>query len=467
MLTGVLSVAATEISSFALDSAGNVWIWPFTELEDDDDNGNISVSSLSEASPVQLQLPFAAASFSANECELLLTDTAGQVWWLRYNPHENCSDAGGGFVVEGAQQVPGLSSVVKVAVGSGSYYALHADGTVSAWGANHEGQLGMGDWTDRDEPDLIPGLHSVTDLVAADPGVVFALQADGTLLSWGNNDYYQLGRTLTGDDAGQSPGLVMNGVAAVAAGGTHALASTVDGSVWSWGGNSRMELGFDDRSSRQMPEQVPGISSAVQVFAGNQTSFALTESGTLLAWGDNRTGILGQLEPKQELTPVATVLPTSVVQTAGGSLNGIALLDSGEVWTWGTDTYALGGRPGADLTGQPGRVRGLPNDVARVAAGWTSAFAVTVDGDLFAWGRNVSGELGIGAPITVTEPTEVNLPAVAQVASPASTQSQSPPRVTVQLGSRLQRQARPGNSTPTGNPAAGCTRCVIHCGRHW
>ena len=166
-----------------------------------------------------------------------------------------------------------------------------------------------------------------------------------------------------------------------------------------------------------MPEQVPGISSAVQVFAGNQTSFALTESGTLLAWGDNRTGILGQLEPKQELTPVATVLPTSVVQTAGGSLNGIALLDSGEVWTWGTDTYALGGRPGADLTGQPGRVRGLPNDVARVAAGWTSAFAVTVDGDLFAWGRNVSGELGIGAPITVTEPTKVNLPAVAQVAS--------------------------------------------------
>jgi hypothetical protein len=68
--------------------------------------------------------------------------------------------------------VPGLSNVTAVAATDGNSFALTADRTLFAWGANGEGELGTGDTSDSPSPILVEGLTDITQVSAAATSVV-------------------------------------------------------------------------------------------------------------------------------------------------------------------------------------------------------------------------------------------------------------------------------------------------------
>jgi alpha-tubulin suppressor-like RCC1 family protein len=72
-------------------------------------------------------------------------------------------------------------------------YAIKADGTVWSWGDNTFGQVGDGSTTDRCTPYQV--LTGVVTGTASDYYSVYIVKADKTIWSWGNNGYGQLGRT--------------------------------------------------------------------------------------------------------------------------------------------------------------------------------------------------------------------------------------------------------------------------------
>jgi hypothetical protein len=76
--------------------------------------------------------------------------------------------------------VPGLSDVTAVVVTDGSSFALTADGTLFAWGANGEGELGTGETVDSTSPILVEGLTAIAQVSAAVSSVV-ALGRDCTV----------------------------------------------------------------------------------------------------------------------------------------------------------------------------------------------------------------------------------------------------------------------------------------------
>ncbi len=68
-----------------------------------------------------------------------------------------------------------------------------------------------------------------------------AVQANGDLYAWGNNDHGQLGDGTTTDSS--VPKLVGSGFASVAAGDTHSLAVRTGGDLFAWGNDACAQLG--------------------------------------------------------------------------------------------------------------------------------------------------------------------------------------------------------------------------------
>ena len=62
--------------------------------------------------------------------------------------------------------------------------ALQADGTVWTWGLNHQVQLGDGTQVNWQVPRQVPDLPTITQ-ISARVGHVLALASDGTVWAWG------------------------------------------------------------------------------------------------------------------------------------------------------------------------------------------------------------------------------------------------------------------------------------------
>ena len=141
-------------------------------------------------------------------------------------------------------KVEGLTGVKAVyAVGSSSY-ALKEDGTVWAWGENSKGELDTDGLEDTCTPTLMKDLSGITDIAG---GIYYrvALKADGTVWTWGGNYNGTLGQGAYGSYIQNTPVQLesLSGIADVDTGYYHTAALESGGTVWTWGDNGYKQLG--------------------------------------------------------------------------------------------------------------------------------------------------------------------------------------------------------------------------------
>jgi alpha-tubulin suppressor-like RCC1 family protein len=281
--------------------------------------------------------------------------------------------------------------------------------TAVAWGQNLFRQLGDGSSNSlSNAPVTALGLHFVT-AVAAGGRHSLALLANGTVYSWGNNEYGQLGNNsqATGDAPGVVPGL--SGVKAIAAGANHSLALLTDGTVMSWGNNEAGQLGNGTTQDSEVPVAVKGLSGVKAIAAGADFSLALLNNGTAMAWGDNEEGQLGTGNLKSSTVPVTVKGLSGGSSISAGGAFSLALLAKGTVMGWGSDRNGvLSNSTVEEVSNQPVAVGGL-SGVTAVATGNDHALALLSNGTVMAWGQDSAGELGIGVIKTREEtPTAVS-----------------------------------------------------------
>jgi len=240
------------------------------------------------------------------------------------------------------------ATMPTVLAGEGHTVALRSDGTVWSWGDNGYGQLGRGT-VDKGSP-IPTQVGNLSDIVAiaAEGGASFlktghtvALKSDGTVWTWGNNENGQLGLGTT--DKGSSvpvqvPGL--SDVVAIAAGSLHTLALKSNGTVWAWGYNYYGQLGNGTKGSSSVPVQVTGLNAVTSISAQYLQSVAVRSDGTVWTWGSNFFGYLGY-DTKGGSNPTPKQVPKlkGIVSVKQGHLFTVALAGNGTVWTWGSNLF--------------------------------------------------------------------------------------------------------------------------------
>lgn len=142
------------------------------------------------------------------------------------------------------------------------------------------------------------------------------LTKDRKLYAFGRSRWGQLGDarfTQTGAVFGFTPEPVLTNVASFAAGVWHSVAVKGDGTVWTWGHNEWSELCDGTTTTRRVPTQLPPLpEEVVQVAALGTTTLLRTKSGALYGCGSNQTGSVGLERPK---TLPHGADPTMPVQT--------------------------------------------------------------------------------------------------------------------------------------------------------
>ncbi len=223
---------------------------------------------------------------------------------------------------------PGLSNVIAVAGTYQSSFAVRADGTLTAWGsttitnisANTTNVVALftsgsvialranGAISDLNG-NFISGVSNVVSVALGNFGS-FALRADGTLVSLGQN-------TIP---------VGLNRLSAIAAGSSHALALRTDGTVAAWGSGAATNIPI-------------GLSNVIGIAAGPTHSLALRANGTVAAWGSGTGTNL-----PAGLTNIAAIYASGYVQTPNLCL---AVRANGTVVAWGDNPFGETNPPAA------------------------------------------------------------------------------------------------------------------------
>ena len=120
------------------------------------------------------------------------------------------------------------------------------------------------------------------------------MKSDGTVWSWGYNNKGQIGNgTITVNELSPVQATGLTGVVSVAAGYEHTVALKSDGTVWTWGYNNYGQLGDGTTTDESSPVQVSGLTGVIAIAAGYEHTVALKSDGTVWAWGYNTYGQLG------------------------------------------------------------------------------------------------------------------------------------------------------------------------------
>lgn len=369
------------------------------------------------------------------------------------------------------------------AIACGSYHSiiLLENGSVYVCGDNADYQLGMDIVEYASTPGLLPGISNIVKAVCGDHHTLL-IRYDGEVLACGRNNFGQLGlghtnmvtsftKIMDPISAGGSEGLSMNADAGL----NHSIVMQADGTIMVFGDNSKGQLGLGvSVVSCTVPTKLPGY-NAFNVAAGrNHTIVLLTYrfgiQNVVVAFGDNTFGQMGDADPKittrwvpkvifegfkKKVIPrnSATANTSFYVDsdgvlygcgrnnyyqsTAGGfdagtksfapvllqarpvqitcSENHVALLDvNNHVHIWGANGNSQLGDGTSRDNATPTNISIRPDsslygkNIEFIACGWSHTMAVDSMGQVHAWGYNYNGQLGDATNTSKSNPINIS-----------------------------------------------------------
>ena len=235
-----------------------------------------------------------------------------------------------------------------------------------------------------------------------------ALLADGGVSCWGYNVNGELGNGTTVPlSTVPVPVTGITNATALAANAFHSCAVLADGGVECWGGNNYGQLGNGTSLQSNVPVAVTGLTDATDLAVGYYHSCAIVGGGGAACWGQGGYGQLGDgVRPSFALVPVAVSGITDATALIAGDRHTCAILGNGDMSCWGSNWFGQLGNGTNDESIAPIAVPGITG-VTDLAAGTGHTCVIVDDEAVSCWGHNASGQLGNGTTMSSNVPVPV------------------------------------------------------------
>lgn len=393
------TVAAGHHHSMAIKTNGSLWGFGRNA-----NNQIAQPTSSNYTSPAQVGTDFNWASVSCGEAFSIIVKANGTAW--------SCGNNGLGQL--GNSATAGNTNVALAQMGTdnkwlsiqcGADYTLgiKADGTLWSWGNNNFGQLGNGSFQPPSPMQI--GTSNNWVQVSAGYNSTMAITGSGSLQMTGNDFYGQMGNGPGGGSFGFVHLSFTNEWIALENGGFHTAAISSEGELYICGRGNGGQIGNGGTTDQPYPYQVPGTNWK-GVACGVSHTLAIRTDGTLWAWGSNTSGQLGIGSTTSQLSPVQVGTVNTWVSVSAGNNFSLGIRADGTLWAWGENGLSqLGDGTTIDRTA-PVQI-GTATNWTCADAGDVHAIGLQSTGVAYAWGRNIDGRLGDGTTTDRNAPTVI------------------------------------------------------------
>ena len=311
--TDWVAVAVNDRFTMALKSNGTLWAWGYNLVGQLGDGTNFD-----SLEPVQ-EITSATnwRTVAAGYQHAVAAQSDDSLWTWGWNSSGQLGDGTTDNKNTPNYVGDAIRRWMKIAAGEMHTIATMTDGTLWAWGYNADGQLGDNSTVNRNVP--VQEYSRGFDWIEVAAGLYHsvALKSNGSLWAWGLNNYGQLGdNTTITKHAPVREYTNAEDWVAVTAGDYHTVALKSDGTLWSWGSNEYGQLGNNSTVNSSVAiQEYYQDTDWVAVAAGINHTLALKSDGSIWAWGHNEYGQLGIG------STIDTNIPTPIAGEANDSMH--------------------------------------------------------------------------------------------------------------------------------------------------
>jgi alpha-tubulin suppressor-like RCC1 family protein len=393
-------ITAGDGFSMALDKNGRAWAWG------NNAGGNLGINSItSQNSPVSVlgtvrTFCKITAGGAVNSTSFTLAlDKYGRAWsWGR----NDVGQLGNNAVTSQLTPVSILGAVktfCEISNGVNQPFALAIDknGRVWSWGVNGNGQLGNNTVISQRTPVSVLGAVKTFCKVSVGGFHSLAIDKNGRLWAWGNNNNGQLGNNTSANSV-LTPVSVLGAVKTfchIAGGNSQSVAIDKNGQAWGWGFNGSGQTGDGSATDRLTPVSVQGQKKTFcKIASGNGVTLSIDNYGRLWAWGFNSNAQIGDGSAIPKRTPTRVCNNRTFCEVKGANNHVLAIEKNGQVWAWGTNTNGQLAQYNITTVLTPVSVAGAVKTFCQISAGLYHCIAIDKNGRAWGWGSNSNGRLG-------------------------------------------------------------------------
>lgn len=283
---------------------------------------------------------------------------------------------------------------------------------------NNCGQLGIGNTIDQETPQLVTLPNEEKPIsISLSSYHSIVLTNKGNLYTWGANNYYQLGVGNTKNQNTPQKVILPNEVKAkfVFCGDSFSFFLGDDDNLYSWGYNYYGQLGIGNTIVQKTPQLIkfPNNVKAKLVSIGKDHCMTIGDDGNLYTWGRNQNGQLGIGNTENKNTPQLVNLSNGIKAKYiySGGFHSLMIGTDNNLYSWGYNIHGELGIGNCIDQNTPQLVR-LPNGIKPkyISAGYIHSLLIGNDGNLYSWGRNYRYSLGLKNSNDQNTPQLVTLP---------------------------------------------------------
>ncbi len=279
--------------------------------------------------------------------------------------------------------------------------AIHQSRQLFCWGSAEHGGRGDGSIEPMAAPTRVLGLEGVTHVDAGNYGGC-AVAHGGEVWCWGRNDYGALGYA---PNDGPSTALEPHRVELpseveirqVVRGYEHACVLSAAGEVWCWGRGIMRGVAPPPYTDSHLPARVVSLENIRSIAAGIRHTCALRSDGAVLCWGEPNHDVLGrQTSSESPAGMPGRVLGFDAATQLGCGYRNCCITDpAGQVWCWGENSTGALGLGHSEAALEPQRSPSFDGAVS-LTISVANACAVMANDEVWCAGRNNSSLLANG-----------------------------------------------------------------------